>query len=204
MRMRWGILAAEILVVLLILYGLSQLFGKPGYPNMITPKPVLGNPNASVLLEEYSDFQCPFCKKAEEVLKPMIQQYGKQIRFEYHHYPIVSKHPYALKAAEASECANDQGEFWRYHDLLFQKQEGDGLKVSNLKRYAEQLGLDTEKFNACLDSDAKKDIVLLEEREGEQRKVIQTPSFFINGKLFTDWTPANFKALILEELNATG
>ncbi len=200
MKIRWGLLAVEIAVALLILYSLSQFFAKPEYPEIFTPKPALGNPNASILIEEYSDFQCPFCKKAEEVIQPILEQYGKEIRFEYHHYPILTKHPYALKAAEASECANDQGEFWRYHDILFKNQEGDGLKVSNLKRYAEQLGLDTEKFNACLDSDAKKDIVLLEEREGVQKGVIQTPSFLINGKLFTDWTPANFKSLIEEEL----
>ncbi len=203
MRIRWGILIAEIVLVILVLYGLSQFFAKPEYPQLLTPKPPLGNPNATILIEEYSDFQCPFCKRAEEVIKPILQEYGKKIRFEYKHYPIVSKHPYGLKAAEASECANDQGEFWRYHDILFKYQEGDGLKTSNLKRYAEQLGLDAGKFNACLDSDAKKDIVLLELREGEQRKVVQTPTFFINGKLFTDWTPTNFKSLIEEELKKT-
>ena len=117
--------------------------------------PVLGDPDAGISIVEFSDFQCPFCARANtgalaEMRTTDVFKNG-EVNFVYKHFPLNSIHPFAQKAAEASECANRQGEFWDYHDLLFQNQ--GALDTSSLKQYASQIGLDTATFNSCLDDD---------------------------------------------------
>src|SRR3989344_8159194 len=105
---------------------------------------VLGSEDAKVTIVEFSDFQCPACGAAHPVVKQVIKEYGDRILFVYRHFPLLATHQYALKAAEAAEAAGEQGKFWEYHDLLFAKQ--DNLKTEDLKRYAQELELDTAKF----------------------------------------------------------
>lgn len=115
--------------------------------------PVLGDPNADVSIVEFSDFQCPFCARAHSGALADFRNsdYFKdgQVNLVYKHFPLNSIHPYAQKAGEASECANRQGKFWEYHDTLFANPTA--LDTTSLKSYAVQLGLDTSKFNSCLD-----------------------------------------------------
>ncbi len=98
----------------------------------------------------------------------------------YRDFPIAG-HQYAQKAAEASECADDQGKFWEYHDLMFANQSA--LDVDSLKGYAEQLGLDAGKFNDCLDSGEQSSEVQKDYEDGQNAGVSGTPNFFINGQL---------------------
>lgn len=122
--------------------------------------PVLGEKDAPVTIIEFSDFECPFCGRFyTQTEKQIIDEYindGK-VKLVYRDFPLTSIHPYAQKAAEAGECADEQGKFWDYHDLLFEKQgewaaSAGGTGVSQFKEYATTLKLDTKKFNECLDS----------------------------------------------------
>jgi len=111
-----------------------------------------GNENAPVVIIVYDDFQCPYCEKFfSEALPEIRTNYintGK-VKFVFKHFPL-SFHQYAEKAAEASECAGEQGKFWEMHDKLYENQ--DALDVVSLNLYAADLGLDIEQFNQCLDS----------------------------------------------------
>ncbi len=142
---------------------------------------VLGNKDAKVVIVEFSDFQCPACGSAHPIVKRITQEYGDKILFAYRHFPLVASHKNALKAAEASEAAGEQGKFWKYHDLLFANQEN--LEVENLKRYAKELGLDMNKFNEALDSGKFKDKVTADMDDGDRLGVRATPTFFINGEM---------------------
>ncbi len=189
--------------VILGLLFLLSVFTK-GFTDIptIIPKDMGNKPtgNAKITLVEYSDFQCPFCARAAPTVKQILDEYGDQIEFVYKHFPLTSIHPQAQKAAEASECARDQGKFMEYHDIIFQNQ--NALTDADLKRYANQLGLDTGEFNECLDSDEKTSIVLADLQEGQSKGVRGTPTFFINDQQLVGAQPyENFKAVIEQELN---
>src|SRR6058998_3382945 len=110
--------------------------------------PAQGPASAPIELIEFSDFQCPYCQRAHPTVKQVLDSYGGRIRLVYRHYPLPN-HPNARPAAEAAQCANEQGKFWQYHDRLF----GDPGKLSDadLKKTASDLGLDSARFNKCVD-----------------------------------------------------
>jgi len=139
-----------------------------------------------VTIIEFSDFQCPFCGRAQPTLKQIIQDYGDKVEIVYKHFPL-SFHQYAQKAAEASECARDQGKFWEYHDILFENQ--NALDLTSLKKYAKDLNLDTGKFNSCLDNSEKASVVEKDFNEGLARGVDGTPTFFINNEVLVGAQP---------------
>ncbi len=158
----------------------------------------MGNLDAPVKIVEFSDLECPACGASYPILLQILQEFRDNVSYEYWHFPL-SYHPNGEKAAEAAECANDQGKFYEFIDIAFRNQ--NNLKVNDLKQYAAQLNLDTEKFNACLDSGTKKDDVRLEQREGLNKGVDGTPTFFINDKKLDSWKYEVFKQAILDELN---
>ncbi len=137
--------------------------------------------NATVTVTEYGDLQCPSCRAAQDlVVKPLITKYGKQIRFEFKQFPLRAMHPYALIAAEASECAADQGKFWEFIDLVFTNQTS--LSEDALYGWAEELKLDMDLFGRCVKSHIKRDVILAEYDAGQELGVSGTPTFFVNGK----------------------
>ena len=147
--------------------------------------PVLGNKNAKVTMIEYSDFQCPFSKSyfqnSFDQLKKEYVDTGK-MKIVFQNFPLPF-HINAEKAAEAAECANKQGKFWQYHDLLFTngQSDGTGLDTASLKSYASQLGLDTQKFNSCLDNGEAVAAVKSDLANAQAVGVQGTPTFLING-----------------------
>lgn len=183
---RIGIVAGVVVVILLIVWLVGRGSNGSTYPNINSPRPVLGGAEAKVSVEGFSDFECPACGAAKVVVDDVIKTFGDRIRFTYRHYPLVTAHLYAFLAAQASECANDQGQFWQYHDKLFANQSN--LAESDLKAYAVELKLNTDSFNACLDSKAKRDVVRADMAEGNKRNLKGTPSFFINGAPLADWS----------------
>ncbi|MFH1836384.1 MAG: thioredoxin domain-containing protein [Methanobacteriota archaeon] len=147
-----------------------------------------------VLIEEYSDFQCPYCSRVIPTINQIKQEYGGDVEIVFKHYPLPF-HSDAKIAAEASECARDQGKFWEYHDLLFANQ--GKLKIPNLKDYASELGLDTKNFAKCLDAGEKTAIVEKDFNGGKSRGVTGTPTFFINGQKVVGAQPyETFKEVI--------
>ncbi len=160
--------------------------------------PAKGPSAAPIEMVEFSDFQCPFCLRAYPTVNQVLSTYGDKIRFVYRHYPLPS-HPNARPAAEAAQCAAEQGQFWQYYEKLFADQtklSDDGLKSS-----ASALGLDMPRFTACVDSHKYKDRVETDIRDGNDAGVSGTPAFFINGRMLTGAQPFDaFKRIIDEEL----
>ena len=140
--------------------------------------PFMGPEDAPVTLIEFSDFQCPYCRRVQSVLKRLMTAYHGQVKLVFRDFPLRQVHPEAQKAAEAAQCANDQGQFWQYHDLLFASND---LRVDDLKRYAAEMGLDTESFNECLDSEKYSQEVQRDIDDARIAGVNATPSFFVNG-----------------------
>ena len=190
---------------------------QPGQPSPGTPTgivdvsadddPALGKDNAPITVIEFSDFQCPFCSRFRDQTFDQIKtnyiDTGK-VKFVYRDFPLSSIHPMAESGAEAAECANEQGKFWEYHDILFSKQdEWTTTGVDTLKGYAKDLSLDTNKFNSCLDDGKYKDEVAKDFQDGVDAGVQGTPSFFINGKQLSCAQPfTSFQAAIDSELKA--
>ena len=159
-----------------------------------------GPQTAPIELIEFSDFQCPFCQRANPTVEQVLKTYGDKIHFVYRHFPLPN-HPNARPAAEAAACANEQGRFWPFHDELF----GNPGKLSDadLKEHAVKAGLDASRFNACVDSHQFKSEVEKDIKEGNEAGVSGTPAFFINGRALEGAQPFEaFKRVIDEELAA--
>jgi protein-disulfide isomerase len=164
----------------------------------VAGSPAKGPASAPIELIEFSDFQCPFCLRAYPTVNQVLSTYGDKIRLVYRHYPLPS-HPNARPAAEASQCAAEQGQFWQYYEKLFADQTK--LADGDLKQTAAALGMDAARFNACVDSHKYKDRVETDIRDGNEAGVSGTPAFFINGRMLTGAQPFDaFKRIIDEEL----
>jgi protein-disulfide isomerase len=147
---------------------------------------ILGNKNAKVALVEYSDFQCPFCERALPAIKQILADYGDKVSLEYKHFPL-SFHPFAQKAAEASECAAEQGKFWEFHDYAFAHQ--DTLSLEALKQWGRELKLNTSAYDSCLDSGKYAAKVTTDYQAGVALGVQGTPATFVNGVLVSGAQP---------------
>lgn len=168
----------------------------------IADAPVRGAPDAPVTVVEFSDFECPFCKQAQGTVAKLLERYAGKIRLLYRDLPLENIHPQARRAAEAARCARDGGKFWEYHDVLFA--QSPKLAPDDLKRYASQVGLDGEKFDACVASGAHKASVQKDIDEGTGLGITGTPAFFINGRLLSGAQPVEaFARMIDDELTRT-
>ncbi len=167
--------------------------------------PAWGDPNAKVTIVEYSDFQCVFCERFFTQTYPQIKQdYGDRILFVFKHFPIASIHPDAERAANAAECAHEQGKFWEYHDTLYSNQ--NDLSRDALIKYATTAGIpDIAQFTQCVDSSKYAAVVQADEAQGISIGVNGTPSFFINGVLLVGAQPyAAFKTALDRAFGAGG
>ena len=141
--------------------------------------PAFGSRNATVEIVEFSDFQCPFCQRLNGTLEQLKTDYGDDVRLVFKDYPLPN-HAQAFKAAEAGNCAHEQGKFWELHDVMFSNQSE--LEVADLKRHAGELGLDQASFDTCLDSGRFAAAVSGDLRLGQGVGVSSTPTVFINGR----------------------
>lgn len=153
-------------------------FANPVWSQSFSPPAVRGNVDAVIEIVEFSDFQCPFCARAKPVIDSLFAQYSDQVRLEYRHYPLPD-HAYAGRAAQAAVEAQEQGAFWRYHDLLFAHQ--DRLTDVDLIGYADSLNLDTDRFASALSNSKHIEIVERDIALGLSLAVTGTPTFFVNG-----------------------
>jgi protein-disulfide isomerase len=136
-----------------------------------------GNVNASITIVAFSDYECPFCKNAEQTIKSIMANYNGKVLYVFKDYPLTWMHPYSYNASLAAECAKEQDKYWEYHDYLFEHQ--DQLEAQYLKDYANVLGLDTEKFNTCFETQRYKGEINNDITAGEDAGVSGTPTFFI-------------------------
>ncbi len=158
---------------------------------------VLGEADAPVTVIIFGDYECPFCERLyQETEKPLRTDYiqtGK-VKVVYRDYPL-SFHPNAMPAAEAAECAGEQGKYWQYHDALFERQST--LATLNYTTLAGELGLNTTQFKTCVDTHKYADEIAKDLADGEAAGVDGTPASFINGQLISGAVPyATFKAAI--------
>ena len=164
--------------------------------------PSKGSASAPIELIEFSDFQCPFCQRADPTVRQVLSTYGDRIRLVYRHYPLPN-HPFARPAAEAAACAGEQDKFWPYHDRLFASPSK--LSDPDLKQHAAELGLNAVQFNTCVDSHKLKAEVDADLKAGEEAGVNGTPAFFINGRMLSGAQPFEaFKKIIDDELALKG
>ncbi len=140
---------------------------------------IVGNKNAKVTIVEYSDFECPFCGRFHPTIKEALAKYGKDIRVVYRHFPLTSIHPQAQPAAEASECAAEQGKFWEFADKLFANQ--GALNDAYYKSAARELGLNGSKFDSCVSSRKYQAKVEADIASGNAAGVQGTPHSIIIG-----------------------
>lgn len=157
-----------------------------------------GPADAPITIIEFSDYECPFCVRAEPTVKELLDAYPGKIRIVYRDFPLPM-HAKAPKAAEAAHCAGDQGKYWEMHGQLFANAQK--LDVPDLKDHARAIGLDAAKFDQCLDSGEKAKVVEMHKKAGEEAGVTGTPAFFINGRPLSGAQPlAAFKAIVDDEL----
>lgn len=160
---------------------------------------VRGNANAPVTIVEFSDFQCPFCRGAEETIKKVMAEYGDKVKVAYRDFPLRSAHPRAEASAEASRCAGEQGKYWEYHDLLFSAPAK--LDPAGLLEHATALQLNETQFLSCLNSEKYKSAVDADLKAGSRARVNATPAFFVNGVFISGAQPASvFSKAIDSEL----
>jgi rhodanese-related sulfurtransferase/uncharacterized membrane protein len=160
---------------------------------------ITGNLGAALTVVEFGDFECPGCGLSEEAARKIRGQYADRIRFVFRQFPM-RMHPWAEKAAEATECAAEQGKFWEAVEKLYAEQAD--LSVDALKRYARELGLDPSRFDQCLDSGQTVSRIKQDLADAHALKVAGTPTFFIGGKMiFRPLDFATFSMLVDQELN---
>ncbi len=161
-------------------------------------RPSRGAADAKLTIVEFSDFECPYCGAAQPTIAQIEKDYAGKVKVVFMHFPLPF-HPNAQKAGEAAECALDQGKFWELHDKMFANQQA--LGVAQLKAYAKDLGMNTTKFDACLDSGVKAAQVGTDQSKGQAAGVGGTPTFFINGLPVVGALPyAQFKQVLDAEL----
>jgi len=162
---------------------------------------VRGNAKAPVMIVEFSEFQCPYCKQVEATLNSVLAKHPGKVALGFRDLPLTAIHPMAQGAAEASRCALEQGKFWEYHDLLFADQAG--LDKAGLLSKAQKLQLDEKQFDACLSSGKYRGLIEQDAQEGRRVGLSGTPGFFINGVFLTGAQPESaFEAAIKDELGA--
>ncbi|NOK38453.1 thioredoxin domain-containing protein [Corallococcus exercitus] len=160
--------------------------------------PVVGPATAKVTIVEWSDFECPFCSRAVPTINKIKETYGKDVRVVFRHQPLPM-HSHAKLAAQASMAAHEQGKFWEMHDKLFANQRA--LERGDLEKYAQEIGLDVNKFKAALDSNKFSAKIDADSASGMAVGANGTPAFFINGRFLSGAQPFEaFKPLIDQEI----
>lgn len=153
---------------------------------------VEGGSNASVELIEYGDYQCPYCAQAYYIIKDIQEDLGDDLKFVFRNFPLEELHPNALHAAIAAETAAELGKFWEMHNILYENQQY--LEDENLIEYAKEIGLSVSQFEKDFGNNLSYDKVKRDYESGVKNGVEGTPTFFVNGRIFTgDWSSGEFK-----------
>lgn len=158
--------------------------------------PAKGNLNSPVTIIEFGDFKCPACKAAHPIINEILTKYNASLY--YRNFPLPIHGEISFLSSEAAECANEQGKFWEYHNLLYDQQ--DFLTKDNLRLYAKQMGLNEQQFNLCLDNENYKDVVSNDLSDAKKLNLKGTPTFFINGREVFGANQQKIEKIIEEEL----
>jgi protein-disulfide isomerase/tetratricopeptide (TPR) repeat protein len=160
-----------------------------------------GRPHPQIMIIEFSDFQCPFCRKVQPVLKNLLAKYEGRVSLAYRDFPLRGMHGQAELGAEAARCAGEQSKFWEYHDLLFENPEK--INRDGLIGLSHTLQLDEKQFESCLSSGKYRPQVERDLQDGIRAGVLGTPAIFVNGVLVSGAEPqASFERIIEAQLAA--
>ncbi len=171
---------------------------QPRFPVELTTMPLRGPEDAPVLIVEFSDYECPYCRRVQPTMKKLREKYKDQLRWGFKDLPLVKIHPEATRAAIAARCAGDQNKFWDYRDALFEAKKLTGDLYPGL---AEQLNLDTETFMSCLETKKYQANVNEDSAEAAELGFTGTPSFLVNGIALVGALPISaFESVIDLEL----
>ncbi len=177
-------------LIILALVAVTGLLAKKSRKPYVETAPayrIEGSADAPITISEFSDFECPACRAAEGPRKQLLALYGSKVRFIFKDFPLEHIHPWAKTAAIAAECVGEQGKFWEFHDLLYENQDKWVEAKSPpdaIEGYVKSLGLDNAAFKACLKDPKTVALIDADVKEGQERWVSATPTFFINGKRF--------------------
>ncbi len=171
----------------------------PAFSIATDDQPVKGNPNASVTIVEFTDFECPSCARQLPVLEKIVSEFGDRVRLVVRDFPL-SQHANARKAAEAAEAAREQSKYWEYITVLFRNQSA--LGVDKLRQYATEVGLDRARFDASLDSGKFAEKVQRDVTDARKLGVNGTPALYINGKRLSDNSYESVKSAVESALKA--
>jgi len=211
-EMTENLVAISIFILLIIIgisiftkgFGLLRIGNETSNVRINVPlgnDPFTGNPNASIIIIAFSDYECPFCTRAEQTMKSIREKYEDDIVYVFKDYPLTRIHPYAYNASLAAECAKEQDKYWVYHDYLYE--HNNHLENRYLEEYARLLGLDIEQFNECLETQRYKGEVEEDIQTGISVGVTGIPTFFINGiKVIGAQSEQKFIKIINKELRA--
>ncbi len=165
--------------------------------------PALGPENAPVTIVEFSDYECPFCRRAEPTIQAVLERYPEQVRLVFRHMPLDAIHPRARPAAEAAVCADEQGLFWDFHAKIFENQSA--LSDEQLLAYGQEVGLDAARYTECREGDTARAKVDFDLAAAREVGISGTPAFFVNGIPMTGAQPLDaFVRVIEEELARSG
>lgn len=187
---------------------LAAYFKQPAVQIDTSGRPYFGNPDAKITVVEFSDFECPYCKRAANVIKPILRDYQDQVKFVFMNYPLDttcnkamerSLHKRACVTAFAAYCAGQQGKFWEYHDMAFKRQPK--FHQASLENMAEKLKLDLNAFKDCLNSEAAKQAIEADLAQGVSAKIAGTPTVYVNGRKFAPWMSRKAWKQLIEKIN---
>ncbi len=159
--------------------------------------PFLGDEKANIVIVEFGDFQCPYCQTEAPIIRQLAAD-NKDIKIIFRNFPNPVNHALALGAALAAQCAFEQNKFWEYHDQLFINQ--NDLSDANLKSLAQNLGLQAEQFNTCLDSSKYFSAIQTDMQDGLTLNITATPTFYINGTKATGTISLDAFETIIEKI----
>lgn len=195
----WKIIGIIVVILIAGSFYLASKSSEGANEGVVLEPHIKGNPEATVTLTEYSDFQCPACGQFYPIVKEILEEFGDDLRFEYKHFPLVTIHRFAVPAAKAAEAAGQQGKFFEMHDKLFENQSTWSNAASPtiyFYQYAEELGLDMDTFKRQMRSSLIDDKIQAEFDEAREKGLTGTPSFFLNGTRMQFGTFAEFRDAI--------
>lgn len=177
---------------------ISSVFVEPAIVNGVD-EPFLGNGQSPRLtIVEFGDFQCPFSAEASNAVRSLMTRYGDQVRFIYRDYPIETLHPLAAQAAQAAECAREQGKFWPYHDKLYANQSS--LTLASMLGFGQEIGLDSARFESCVAEGRFRSLVDADAATAKLIGINGTPTFFFNGQRVEGVIPEDIFEKIIQTM----
>lgn len=188
-------------------YGLEVNANLPALPPVdiaVDGDPVRGNPEAEITVVEFSDFDCPYCVRIQPTARKIREKYGDKIKWVFKDFPLNQIHPQAMDRHIAANCVRkvDPDKYWDYFDTMFAESKLEQTRTENgAKELAYSMGVDQQKFDACLTDPAMKQEVLGDIRQGEEAGVRGTPSFYLDGEALTNLSPEQFEEAIADKLN---